>query len=543
MEDMSGGREMFKPKILTVLKDYSKEQFMRDLLAALIVTVLAISLSIAFAVSMNVPPQVGLYVSIIASFIIALFGGTYVLIAGPSAVFIVAVAGMMANPDIGYGGVMVATFLAGIILILLGILRMGSIIKYLSYPITIGFMSGMAFVIFTSQIRGFLGYQFSSPSNIAHRWFKYIRSLPESDPMTVAVGALCLAILIFWPKVTKKIPGGLVALIVTTAVVHIFHLPVATIGTEYSGLELSFPTIQLPALTFESVTTLLPQAFTIAFICIISSLLTAVASDNLIGKKHDSNMELVAQGISNMLMGLLGYIPSAGVPSRTMANIESGARTPVAGLLHAIFLLLSLIFLFPMMQLIPMVTLAAMLMMAAYGLCEWRVFAKLLRAPIGDVIVLLATFFLSITVELSLAIMIGVLLSILVFLKRMGDQMSVTDDYELVGSIPEEISIFDVEGPLFFGDTDKFLDSIHLSDQTKAVIVRLRRVGMMDVSALRAIDILQDKCKRKNVTLILSETPDGPYHLMKKMGVIKQLGKANVRRELEDAIAVAKLNL
>ena len=534
---------MFKPKILTVFKDYSTEQFMKDLLAAVIVTVLAISLSIAFAVSMNVPPQVGLYVSVLGSFLVAVFGGTYVQVAGPSAVYIVAVAGMMANPDIGYEGVMIATFLAGIILVALGFLRMGSVIKYLSYPITIGFMSGTAFVIFTTQIRGFFGYQFASPSNIAHRWYVYIRSLPQSDPTTVLVGLLALLILIFWPKVTKKVPGGLVALVATMTVVHLFDLPVATIGTSFNDLTLSLPTVQMPMLNFERITTLMPQAFTIAFICIISSLLTAVASDNLIGKKHDSNTELVAQGISNMCMGLLGFIPSAGVTTRTMANIESGARTPIATLIHSILMLLSLIFLFPLMQMIPMVTLAAMLMMAAYGMCEWRVFAKLLRAPFGDVAVLLITFFLTITVELSLAIMIGVLLSMLVFLKRMGDQMHVIDECGLIQDLPEEINIFEVDGPLFFGDTDKFLDGINIKDNAKVVIVRLRHVGMMDTTAFRAFDILKEKCRQQHVDLILSETTDGPYQLMKKMGVVKQLGKSNICRDFEDALLTAKSRL
>ena len=531
---------MIKPKILEVFKEYSKEQFVKDFFAGLIVTVLAISLSIAFAVSMNVPPQVGLYVSIISSFVVAIFGGTYVQVAGPGAVYIVAVAGMMANESVGFEGVMISTFLGGIILIILGLLRLGSIIKYLSYPITIGFMSGTALVIFTTQIQGFFGYDIGAPSNLLAKWFAYIRFLPQSDSLTVLIGVLGLAIIMFWPRVTKKIPGGLMALVVTTAVVYFFDLPVATIGTQFTDLTLSLPRIEMPLLTLDTIIYFLPQGFTIAFICIISSLLTAVASDNLIGKKHDSNTELVAQGISNMLMGLFGFIPSAGVTARTMANIESGGRTPIASLIHSVLLLLFLIFLFPLMQIIPMVTLAAMLMVAAYGMCEWRVFSKLLKAPKGDVLVLLTTFFLTITAELSIAIMVGVLISVLVFLKRMTDQMQVIDECALFDDLPEEISVFEVEGPLFFGDTDKFLDSITFKENAKVVIVRLRHVGMMDTSALRAIDILQEKCHLHEIGLVLSETADNPYHLMKKMGVVKQLGKENVCRDFEEAIQIAK---
>lgn len=530
---------MFKPKILSVMKDYSKKQLMADAMAGAIVTILAVSLSIAFAVSMGVSPEVGLYASIISSFIIAIFGGTYVQVAGPSAVFIVVVAGVMENH--GMEGVMITTFLAGIILVLLGVFRLGTLIKYLPYPITVGFMAGMAVVIFTTQVRGFLGLQLENvPSDFIARWGVYISSLNQSDMLTVLVGFLALVILILWPRVTKKVPGGLVALIVTTLVVEVFNLPIATIDSQFTDLTLALPSVQLPTLTLEAVLSFLPPALTVAFLCIVGSLLTAVAADNLIGKKHCSNTELIAQGISNILLGVFGLIPGAGVTTRTMANIESGGRTPIATLIHSVLLLVALIFLLPLMRLIPMVTLAAMLIMSSYGMSGWRVFVRLLRAPKGDLVVMLATFFLTILVDLSVAVVVGIVLSCAVSVKHMGKKMQVEDDCTLSGELSEEVRVYDVSGPLFFGDTEKFLDAISLHRDSNVVILRLRHVEIMDATAMRALSILQDNCKRLDTRLVLSETLDEPYHTMKKMGMIQQLGKENVHRNFEDAVKAAK---
>jgi len=530
---------MFRPKILTVLKDYSKDQFLKDAMAGAIVTILAISLSIAFAVSMGVSPEIGLYVSIISSLIIAVLGGTYVQIGGPSAVFIVVVAGIMNTH--GIEGVMVTTFLAGIILILLGIFRLGDLIKYLPYPITVGFMSGTAVVIFTTQIEGLFGLQLSNvPANFVTKWAVYIGSLGSSDILTVLIGTLALVILIFWPKFTKKVPGGLVALLATTLVVEVFNLPIETIGSQFTNLTLALPRLHFQILSPELLISFLPSALTVAFLCVVSSLLTAVASDNLIGKKHCSNTELIAQGVSNSILGLCGFIPGAGVTTRTMANIESGGRTPIATLIHAVLLLVALIFLLPLMRLIPMVTLASMLVVASYNMSEWRVFVRLLRAPKGDVLVLITTFMLTIAVELSVAVIAGILLSWVIFMKRMSDQMRVEGNTILAKEFPKEVSVYDVSGPLFFGDTDKFLELIPLREESKVVILRLRNVGMMDTTAMRALNILHDKCKSSNITLVLSETLDGPYHAMKKMGMIQQLGKENVCRDFEDAVQAAK---
>ncbi len=533
---------MFKPKILTVMKDYSKQQFIADVMASAIVTILAISLSIAFAVSMGVSPEVGLYVSIIASFIVAILGGTYVQVSGPSAVFIVVVAGIMATH--GVEGVMITTFLAGIILVLLGVFRLGSLIKYLPYPITTGFMSGAAVVIFTTQIEGFLGLHLENvPSNFLARWVTYFSALNQSDLLTVLIGCLGLAIMILWPKLTKKIPGGLVALVITTLVVEVFGLPVETIGSQFTELALAVPRIQLPSLTPGIVISFLPSAITIAFLCVVSSLLTAVASDTLIGKKHCSNTELVAQGISNMVLGIFGLIPSAGVTTRTMANIESGARTPIAALSHSILLLIALIFLLPLMRLIPMVTLASMLIIASYGMCGWRVFAKMLRAPKGDVLIMLATFFITIAVELSVAVAVGIVLSGVLSIKRMGKKMHIKNDPALSEEFEKEVSVYDVSGPLFFAHTDKFLNSIALHEDLKVVILRLRRVDTMDATAIRSLSILHERCRSLGIVLVLSETLDRPYHSLKKMGMVQQLGKENVCRYFDNALKVARKHL
>ena len=535
------GGEMFKPKIFTVMKDYSKAQFMADAMAGAIVTVLAVPLSIAFAVSMGVPPEMGLYVSIIASFIVAILGGTYVQVGGPSVVFIVVVTGIM--HQYGIEGVMISTFLAGLILLLLGILRLGTMIKYLPYPITIGFMSGTAVVVFTTQVQGFLGLQLEDvPANFIGRWTTYLSSLNQSDLLTVFVGMLALAILIFWPKVTKKIPSALVALVATTLVVRVLGLPVRTIGSQFTDLALSLPRIELPRLSLETILYFFPTGLTIAFLCIVMSLLTAVAADNLTGKKHCSNTELIAQGVVNVILGMWGMIPAAGVATRTMANVENGARTPIATLTHSILLLTGLVFLLPLIRLIPMVTLAAMLIMAAYGMSEWRVFLRLLKAPKGDLLVLLATFLITIAFELSIAVVIGILLSAIVFMKRMSEQMHVDDNCPLAKQLPKAVSVFDVSGPLFFGDTDRFFDAIALHDDLKVVIIRLR-VGMIDTTAMHTLSLLHDKCKSHQIRLILSETLDGPYHILKKIGMIKQLGKENIFRDFEDAVRAATENL
>lgn len=533
---------MFKPKMFTIWNTYTKEQFVKDLTAAFIVTVISIPLSVAFSVSQGLSPEIGLYVSIGASLIIALLGGTYVQIGGPSAVFIVTAATVINSH--GIQGMMISTFLAGIILIILGLLRMGSMIKFLPYPIMIGFMGGIAMTVFTSQFRNFMGLSATgAPSDFLGRWAFYFRNLHTTNPMTLGVGLLGLLILILWPKINKKIPGTLIALVVTTAIVAIFDLPIATVGSQFTDISLQMPSVQMPAFDISAVFYYLDYAFTIAFLCIVGSLMTAAAADTITGQKHDSNTELIAQGIVNLAMGLFGWLPAAGAPTRTMANVQNGARTPISALLHSIFLLVALVFMLPLLRLIPMVTLAAMLIVAAYGISEWRTFKRMTHAPKGDLLVLIVTFVLTVTVEISVAVIVGLLLSSMIFMRRMSQQMHVNTS-EISKNLPAGISVYDVSGPLFFGDTDKFLDAIPVQDkETKVVILRLGAVGSMDSTALRTINILHEKCKQNDKTLILAETTDRPYHAMKKLGMIQQLTRENVCRDFEDAVKVAKKNL
>ena len=534
---------MFKPKFFTIWSDYSKEQFVADFMAGLIVSVLAISLSVAFAVSMGVSPEVGLYVSVVSSFITAILGGTYVSIGGPSAVFIVSVVGIMATH--GLEGVMIATFLAGIILVLLGIFKLGALIKYLPYPITVGFMAGTAVVIVTTQVRAFLGLHHLTgvPSDFIPRWGTYLSNLAEASLPTVAMGLLGLAVLILWPKVTKKIPGGLVVLILTTALVQLFHMPVATIGSQFTDLALEFPRIQMPALTFHNVISLLPSALTIAFLCIVMSLLTAVASDTLIGKKHEPNTELIAQGVSNIFVGLWGWIPAAGVSTRTVANIENGGRTPISALVHSVVMLVFLIFALPLLRMIPMVTLASMLMVAAYGLSGWRSFVKLCRGPKTDIIILLVTFVLTVLIDLGFAVGVGMVLAVIIQLRNMRRKMQVKTELDLEEEFPTEVRIFRVSGPLFFGDCARFLEAIQLDDGVQVAIVSLSEVKEIDATAIEALTTLYDKCQVNGVRLVLTELPPKSFRQLKKMKISKRFGKENMYLHYQDAIRVVSQDL
>ncbi|MCL2865585.1 MAG: SulP family inorganic anion transporter [Lachnospiraceae bacterium] len=532
---------MFKPKIFTIWSDYSKEKFAADFMAGIIVSILAISLSVAFAVSMGVSPEIGLYVSVISSFVIAILGGTYVSIGGPSAVFIVTVAGIMATH--GIEGVMISTFIAGIILVLLGLFRLGALIKYLPYPVTVGFMAGTAVVIFTTQVRGFLGLHELSqvPSNFILRWGTYFSNLGNSSLPTIAIGALGLLILILWPKVTKKIPGGLIVLIVTTALVEIFQMPVQTIGSQFTELALAAPRIQLPMLSVETVIYFLPNGLTIAFLCIVMSLLTAVASDTLIGKKHEPNTELIAQGLSNILIGLWGWIPAASVSTRTVANIENGGRTPVSALVHSVVMLVFIVFALPLLRLVPMVTLASMLMMAAYSMSGWRSFVKLCHGPKTDLLVLMVTFILTVMVDLGFAVGIGMVLAVVLHIHDIRKKMKVKEVPHLEEEFPGEVRIFKVSGPLFFGDSTRFLDSIRLEEGLKVAIVALSGVKNMDATAIETLTILFDKCKTHHVRLVITEIPVGTFRFMKKMKMSNVFGSENMYPRYNDAIeAVAK---
>mgnify|MGYP002118229598 FL=1 len=542
-----------KPKLLSVMKTYNKEQFVKDVIAGLIVAIIALPLSIALAISSGVSPEQGLYTAIIAGFFISLLGGSRVQIGGPSATFMVVVYSVVAAH--GTEGLLITTILAGIILILFGLFKLGSVIKYIPYPITVGFTSGIALTIFSSQIKDFFGMNLGAvPTGFIDKWKLYFASFDQIQWMPFMIGAIALAILIIWPKINKKIPASLISIIVTTALVAILKLDVQTIGTQYTNLSSSFPMPSIPHITWNKIETLLSPAFTIAFLCSLESLLSAVVSDGMIGSKHRSNMELVAEGVANIASGLFGGMPATGAIARTVANIKNGGRTPIAGVVHAITLLFILLFLMPLVKMIPLATLAAVLIMVSYNMSEWRMFKKLLSAPKSDVAVLLSTFFLTVLFDLTLAISVGMVLTAFLFMKRMTDvtdiqgiEMNDDDedlellDEELKEALSDEILIYEINGPFFFGAADKFLDSIQsLQGPSKVLIIRLRNVPVIDATAVHALNLLHDNCQRSNTTLILSEVNDNPYKVIKRVGLVREIGRAQVCRQFDQAIERAK---
>lgn len=542
-----------KPKLLSVMKTYNKDQFIKDIIAGLIVAIIALPLSIALAISSGVSPEQGLYTAIIAGFFISLLGGSRVQIGGPSATFMVVVYGVVASH--GTEGVLITTILAGIILILFGLFKLGSMIKYIPYPITVGFTSGIAVTIFSSQIKDFFGMNIGAvPTEFIEKWVFYFQSFDKASLLPFLIGALALGILILWPKINKRIPGSLIAIIVTTILVSVLKLDVQTIGSQYANLSSSFPMPSIPHFTWAKIQELLPPAFTIAFLCSMESLLSAVVSDGMIGSKHRSNMELVAEGVANIASGLFGGMPATGAIARTVANIKNGGRTPIAGIVHALTLLFILLVLMPLVKLIPLSTLAAILIIVSYNMSEWRMFRKLLHAPKSDVAVLLTTFFLTVLFDLTLAISVGMVLSSFLFLKRMTDVTDIQGleliddeedsklfDDELKEVLSDEILIYEINGPFFFGAADKFLDSIQsLQGPSKVLIIRLRNVPVIDATAVHALDLLYDNCERSNTVLVLSEVADRPYKVIKKVGLVQHIGRANVCRDFEAAIARAK---
>lgn len=542
-----------KPKLLSVMKTYNKEQFVKDVIAGLIVAIIALPLSIALAISSGVSPEQGLYTAIIAGFFISLLGGSRVQIGGPSATFMVVVYSVVAAH--GTEGLLITTILAGIILILFGLLKLGSVIKYIPYPITVGFTSGIALTIFSSQIKDFFGMNLGAiPTGFIDKWKLYFSSFDQIQWMPFMIGAIALAILIIWPKINKKIPASLISIIVTTALVALLKLDVQTIGTQYTNLSSSFPMPSIPHITWNKIETLLSSAFTIAFLCSLESLLSAVVSDGMIGSKHRSNMELVAEGVANIASGLFGGMPATGAIARTVANIKNGGRTPIAGVVHAITLLFILLFLMPLVKMIPLATLAAVLIMVSYNMSEWRMFKKLLSAPKSDVVVLLSTFFLTVLFDLTLAISVGMVLTAFLFMKRMTDVTDIQGiemnddaedlellDEELKEALSDEILIYEINGPFFFGAADKFLDSIQsLQGPSKVLIIRLRNVPVIDATAVHALNLLHDNCQRSNTTLILSEVNDNPYKVIKRVGLVREIGRAQVCRQFDQAIERAK---
>lgn len=540
-----------KPKLFSVLKDYSREQFAKDLIAGIIVAIIALPLSIALAIASGVKPEQGLYTAVVAGFFISFLGGSRVQIGGPTAAFVVIIYGIIAQ--YGMSGLTIATFLAGIMMILMGVLRFGNLIKFIPKTITVGFTLGIAIGIFSGQLKDLFGLDMGAvPAEFVEKWVSYVQHFHTIQWPTLMIGMLALLIQIFWPHVSQKIPGSLVAIIVTTAIVSFGHLSVATIGDLYT-IKAGLPTLTMPNLSFSLIRQMISPAFTIAILASIESLLSCVVSDGMIGSRHRSNAELVGQGVGNMMSALFGGIPATGAIARTAANVKNGGRTPIAGMVHALTLLLILLFLMPYASLIPMSCLASILVIVAYNMSGWRTFIYMLRkAPKSDIAVLLITLFLTVFFDLVVAIEFGMILAAFLFLKRMSDVATVrqwvdkdnldneeiSEDIDLK-RVPKHTVVYEIFGSLFFGATTEFLNFTH-EEGKRVLILRMRNVPAMDISGLEALEETFEICKKKKMTLILSHVNEQPYHVMEKAGFIEKIGRDNICKNIDASLERAE---
>lgn len=540
-----------KPKLFSTMKTYTKEQFVKDIVAGIIVAIIALPLSIALAIASGVNPEQGLYTGIIAGFFISFLGGSRVQIGGPTAAFVVIIYGIIAK--YGSSGLIVATFLAGIIMIIMGLLHFGNLIKFIPKTITVGFTLGIAVGIFAGQIKDFLGLQMDAvPSEFVDKIVAYAQNLHTLQWMTLAMGMLALLIQIFWPKVSQKIPGSLVAILVTTLLVQLLKLPVATIGDLYT-IKAGFPKFAMPELSLSLVREMISPAFTIAILASIESLLSCVVSDGMIGGHHHSNAELVGQGVGNIMSALFGGIPATGAIARTAANVKNGGRTPVAGMVHALTLLLILLFLMPYASMIPMSCLAAILIMVAYNMSGWRTFVHMVKtAPKSDITVLVATFLLTVFFDLVVAIEIGMVLAAFLFMKRMSDVADVKswvymDDVDAneisehtdLKYVPKNTMVYEISGPMFFGATSDYLAFAN-EKHKNVLILRMRNVPAMDITGLDTLEEAYNTCRKKGITLLLSHVNEQPLHVMEKAGFVEKLGAENICDNIDAALARAE---
>lgn len=546
--------EKLKPKLFSVMKTYSKQQLIKDIVAGIIVAIIALPLSIALALASGVTPEKGLYTAIVAGFVISFLGGSRVQISGPTAAFATIVAGIVAKE--GMQGLAVATIMAGILLILMGVLKFGRLLKFIPYTITTGFTLGIAVTIFIGQIKDFLGLTFQTkPVETLEKLLACFESITTINLQAFFIGALSLSILILWPKINRRIPPSLVAVIAASAVVKLFHVDVNTIGSLYE-ISSKLPTFAIPKLSISMIRDLFPDAITIAVLAGVESLLSCVVADGMIGSKHRSNMELVAQGAGNIFSSLFGGIPATGAIARTAANIKNGGRTPIAGMVHSVTLLLILVVLMPYAALIPMPTIAAILFMVAYNMSEWREFVNLLKkSPKSDILVLVATFTLTVIFDLVVAIEVGILMAAILFVKRMSEVAEVQSwsyldddssedelndpDHIRRKRVPKNTLVYEINGPMFFGAADKFMD-ISLDSHVKAVILRMRSVPAMDVNALHTLNKVLKACKKKHITLILSHVQEQPMKMMQKAGFDQSVGLENFCENIDMALERAE---
>ena len=545
--------EWLTPKLFSVMKNYTAAQLVKDVVAGVIVAIIALPLSIALAIASGVGPEAGIYTAIVAGFLVAFLGGSRVQIAGPTAAFATIVAGIVAKD--GTQGLMVATVLAGVLLVLMGLCRFGNLLKYIPSTITSGFTAGIAVTLFIGQVKDFTGivYQHGEkPIETAEKVAAIIANISTVNLQAVLIGALALAILVVWPRFFKKIPGSLIAVVVTAAVVELLHLDVNTIGKSFTDIRSGLPvlTLRLSDFSFAAVRAQLSNAVTIAVLAGVESLLSAVVADGMIGSHHRPNMELVAQGVANIGSAAFGGIPATGAIARTAANIKNGGRTPVSGMVHSVTLLVVVMFLMPLAKLIPMPCIAAILFQVAYNMSGWRGFVRQLKsAPKSDILVLVITFVLTVVFDLVVAIEVGVVLAALLFMRRMSDvtqlhgwrEVDPENDPESISlrQIPDRTMVYEISGPLFFATAGKLLQ-ITPGDDTRVLVLRMRSVSAIDATAMQQLELLLDACRSRGVQLVLSHVNHQPMQVMRKAGFAEKLGQDNFCPHIDEALARAQ---
>lgn len=542
----------FKPMLFSDLKSYSANQLLKDIIAGIIVAIIALPLSIALAIASGVGPEAGIYTAIVAGFVTAFFGGSSVQISGPTAAFATIVAGIVARN--GLEGMALATVLAGIILIVMGLCKLGNLIKFIPFTITTGFTAGIAVTLVVGQLKDFFGVTYQhgeAPIETAEKLAVFFENAGTVNIQAIIVGLVCLAILIIWPKIkyVDKVPASLIAVIAGVMMVKGFNMEVNTIGDLYT-LNSSLPAFRLPGFSLDSVVDIFPDAVTIALLAGIESLLSCVVADGMVGKKHRSNAELTGQGLGNICSALFGGIPATGAIARTAANVKNGGKTPVSAMVHSVVLLLVLIILMPYASWIPMPAIAAILISVAYNMCQWRQFVYLVKtSPKSDILVLVVTFLLTVVFDLVVAIEVGIVLACVLFMKRMSDETKVESwkyvkeeeqgDEPGLRFVPKHISVYELCGPIFFAVT-KQISEIKTKDFTKCLVLRMRSVPSLDADALRALEQLVDSCKENGITIVFSHVNPQPLKAMKKSGLFDRCGEENFCENIDKAMERAE---
>ena len=549
--------KVFDPKIVFTLKHYTKKQFYSDLMAGVIVGIVALPLAIAFGIASGVTPEKGLFTAIIAGFIVSLLGGSRVQIGGPTGAFIVIVYGIV--QQYGLTGLAIATMIAGLMLIAMGLMKFGTVIKFIPYPVVVGFTSGIALTIFATQIKDLFGLQIDKvPADFLHKWVVYAHNISSINWWATLIGVLSIAIIAITPKISKKIPGSLIAIVLMTVVVYVLKHSfgvegIETIGDRFS-INAALPQASKFSIDFDTVRTLLPVAFTIAMLGAIESLLSATVADGVIGSRHNSNTELIAQGVANVITPIFGGIPATGAIARTMTNINNGGRTPVAGIIHAFVLLLILLFLGNLTKHIPMACLAGVLVIVAYNMSEWRTFKSLMKNTKSDVSVLLATFLLTVIFDLTIAIEVGLLLAVVLFIRRISETSTISvfqDEVEAASyveggaetdklSLPKGVEVYEIEGPFFFGVANKFEEIMkQVNDKPKVRIIRMRKVPFIDSTGVHNLENLIKMCNKDKTTVLLSGVNDNVRKVLLQVELDKKIGLENICSNINEAIEKA----